>query len=95
MTIGSWDASHAAGTRNPDFVRLVDTRAALVDALKQAGVEGNRVGREGEKWRLELSMGMSADFAEALKEGSDSVRVGTRCVPPLSPARSPLPSPPA
>lgn len=81
MTIGSFEHSHAEGTRNPDFVALVEAREKLVAALKKAGVESGKVGREGEQWRLELSMGMSADFAEALKEGSDSVRVGTRCVP--------------
>lgn len=80
MTIGSFEHSHAEGTRNPDFLALVDAREKLIGALKKAGVEAGRVGREGEEWRLELSMGMSADFAEALKEGSDSVRVGTRCV---------------
>lgn len=90
MTIGSFDASHAEGERNPDFVRLVETREVLVEGLKKAGVEGDKVGRKEEAWRLELSMGMSADFKEALKEGSDSVRVGTRCVP-----FSTCPSPPS
>lgn len=90
MTIGSFDASHAEGERNPDFVRLVETREVLVEGLKKAGVEGDKVGRKEEAWRLELSMGMSADFKEALKEGSDSVRVGTRFVP-----FSTCPSPPS
>lgn len=62
MTIGSWEASHAEG-ENPDFLRLKEARRVM----EEAGWEG-----------LELSMGMSADFCEAIKEGSSSVRVGTR-----------------
>ncbi|BEJ17911.1 hypothetical protein CspHIS471_0701880 [Cutaneotrichosporon sp. HIS471] len=65
MTIGSWDASHAEG-ENPDFLRLCESRLNLARIL---GVE------EGS---LDLSMGMSADFAEAIRAGSSSVRVGTR-----------------
>lgn len=62
MTIGSWEASHGEG-ENPDFMRLKAAR----EVMQAAGFEG-----------LELSMGMSADFCEAVKEGSSSVRVGTR-----------------
>ncbi|KAL7424230.1 hypothetical protein Q5752_001816 [Cryptotrichosporon argae] len=69
MTIGSWDASHDASSPNPDFVRLTHTRDALRRVLEK---KGRDVGH------LELSMGMSADFAQAVRAGSDSVRVGTR-----------------
>lgn len=78
MTIGSFQASHAEGTRNPDFLRLVETRDTLEGILSSTeGVEKGSWGRK-EEGGLELSMGMSADFKEALKEGSDNVRVGTR-----------------
>lgn len=65
MTIGSWEASHAEG-ENPDFRTLRESRTHLARLLG--------VGEE----TLDLSMGMSADFAEAIREGSSSVRVGTR-----------------
>jgi pyridoxal phosphate enzyme (YggS family) len=65
MTIGSWEASHAEG-ENPDFLRLRESRKHLARILNID--EGS----------LDLSMGMSADFAEAIREGSSSVRVGTR-----------------
>lgn len=65
MTIGSWDASHAddADGENPDFKELKRVR----EILEKEGWQG-----------LELSMGMSADFAVAIRQGSSSVRVGTR-----------------
>lgn len=69
MTIGSWDASHDTSKPNPDFTALTQTREHLTRLLKE---KGHDVGE------LELSMGMSADFAQAVKEGSSSVRVGTR-----------------
>lgn len=77
MTIGSFDNSHRHGEEgNPDFKRLVQTRKELVKGLEDKGIKGEQYGAEGGK--LELSMGMSADFEDALKSGSDSVRVGTR-----------------
>ncbi|CDZ97277.1 Proline synthetase co-transcribed protein [Phaffia rhodozyma] len=88
MTIGSWDASHTKDETNPDFVRLVETREQLVAELKKAQVEKDKVGRPGEDWRLELSMGMSADFKGALQAGSDSVRVGTSIFGARPPKRS-------
>lgn len=69
MTIGSWDASHDTSKPNPDFTRLTETKEHLTRLLKE---KGHEIGD------LELSMGMSADFAQAVKEGSSSVRVGTR-----------------
>ncbi|EAL19038.1 hypothetical protein CNBH1400 [Cryptococcus deneoformans B-3501A] len=73
MTIGSWDASHDPTKPNPDFECLKRTRTELAKALAENGVQG--APKEDE---LELSMGMSADFVQAIKEGSSSVRVGTR-----------------
>jgi len=81
MTIGSFEASHAEeGVRNPDFLKLVETRGLLEGILRdEEGVEEGSWGRKREEGGgLELSMGMSADFKEALREGSDNVRVGTR-----------------
>ena len=57
--------SHAAG-ENPDFIALKTNRTLLAKILNV------------QEASLDLSMGMSADFAEAIKEGSSSVRVGTR-----------------
>lgn len=67
MTIGSFEHSHAPG-ENPDFITLKETKRLLEEILE----------REGKGRELEISMGMSADFAEAVKEGSSSVRVGQR-----------------
>lgn len=69
MTIGSWEASHDPSKPNPDFSSLTTTRDNLLRLAKEGGLEVDE---------LELSMGMSADFATAVKEGSSSVRVGTR-----------------
>ncbi|KDQ13561.1 hypothetical protein BOTBODRAFT_33569 [Botryobasidium botryosum FD-172 SS1] len=66
MTIGSIDASVSDGP-NQDFERLVRTRDTLKDVLAKDGFED----------RLELSMGMSADFEDAIRAGSGYVRVGT------------------
>lgn len=68
MTIGSWDASHADDPDNPDFAALKQVR----EDLSAQGIKG----KDGTE--LELSMGMSADFVQAVKQGSSSVRVGTR-----------------
>jgi uncharacterized pyridoxal phosphate-containing UPF0001 family protein len=74
MTIGSYEASTSADGQNPDFLSLVSTRDALQNVLRQ----DNQL---GDKWgagrTLALSMGMSADFEEAIVAGSDLVRVGT------------------
>ncbi|KAK9319567.1 hypothetical protein V1517DRAFT_310611 [Lipomyces orientalis] len=65
MTIGSIARSRAAadGDQNRDFAALVETKR-LVEA--EVGVDG-----------LELSMGMSDDFEDAIKQGSTNVRVGS------------------
>jgi uncharacterized pyridoxal phosphate-containing UPF0001 family protein len=74
MTIGALSASTSEGGSNPDFDTLKSTRTALVQALKSKGVNNAPT----EEKELELSMGMSADFKEAVKQGSSGVRVGTR-----------------
>ena len=66
MTIGSYEASHDPTKPNPDFTALKSTRQHLIRILNKTDLD------------LELSMGMSADFAQAVREGSSSVRVGTR-----------------
>lgn len=87
MTIGAWDSSHAAtGADNPDFAALGQTRDTLERILRDEMLlpQENKDGEDdasesegGEPGRLELSMGMSADFAQAVKQGSDNVRVGS------------------
>lgn len=64
MTIGSYGASTSDG-ENPEFDLLRECRDKVVQEL----------GLESE---LGLSMGMSSDFVQALKQGSTSVRVGSR-----------------
>ncbi|KAA1116965.1 hypothetical protein PGTUg99_032426 [Puccinia graminis f. sp. tritici] len=63
MTIGSIGQSKSDQGTNKDFERLVQLRDQLSESL--GGLE------------LGLSMGMSADFALAIKMGSDNVRVGS------------------
>lgn len=67
MTIGAIARSKATTpeNENEDFVCLRDARDRVAEEL----------GWEGSK--LELSMGMSADFEGAIKAGSDEVRVGS------------------
>ncbi|BGP52694.1 hypothetical protein JCM8202v2_000250 [Rhodotorula sphaerocarpa] len=78
MTIGSLDASTSAHP-NPDFERLKETRSALLAMLRERkdvdeAVQKLEAEQEG---GLELSMGMSSDFAEAIEQGSSNVRVGS------------------
>ena len=65
MTIGAIARSQAtkSGAENEDFVALKRERERVMGEL---GVE-----------ELELSMGMSADFEDAIGQGSDEVRVGS------------------
>ena len=62
MTIGAIQSSFEAkeGEENPDFTRLRDSRDRLQEKLGLSD--------------LKLSMGMSNDFAEAIRAGSDNVR---------------------
>jgi len=71
MTIGSIEAS-TSHDENEDFDTLRTSRDNLESVLKEEGLE-----KWGEDGKLLLSMGMSADFERAIKQGSDSVRVGT------------------
>ena len=64
MTIGSFDHDYSSGP-NPDFLALVKCREEVCGAL---GMEVDQ---------LELSMGMSGDFEEAIMCGSTTVRVGS------------------
>ncbi|KAI5480024.1 hypothetical protein MNV49_001989 [Pseudohyphozyma bogoriensis] len=76
MTIGSFTASTSTDP-NPDFETLGATRDALVKALESKDGESDafkQVKADG----LELSCGMSEDFAQAIKQGSSNVRVGSR-----------------
>merc|ERR1712212_152131 len=67
MTIGDLGNSEAASTTgdNPDFRTLLETRGAVAAALGK------------EETDLELSMGMSKDYEEAIRMGSTNVRVGS------------------
>lgn len=67
MTIGAIARSKETTpeNENEDFVCLRDTRDRVAEELGW------------EKSKLELSMGMSADFEGAIKMGSDEVRVGS------------------
>ncbi|KAK6462343.1 hypothetical protein DFJ63DRAFT_322889 [Scheffersomyces coipomensis] len=62
MTIGSFQESTAEGEENQDFKKLVTLKNTL-----------------DEKYNINLglSMGMSSDYAQAIKQGSTNVRVGT------------------
>lgn len=62
MTIGSWDVSHNDSAENKDFSKLVEWKNKI-DA---------KYGTD-----LKLSMGMSADFKQAIKQGTSEVRIGT------------------
>ena len=64
MTIGSKAASLAEGEENPDFV-VLNQAASL---LREQNLLGENV---------VISMGMSADYAQAIRQGSTCVRVGS------------------
>lgn len=62
MTIGSYAASHDEG-ENPEFSVLANCKAEIESKFGLSA--------------LQLSMGMSSDFVQAIKQGSTSVRVGS------------------
>lgn len=63
MTIGSWNTSHEDDDKeNEDF-------AVLSNWKNQIDAKFNT--------NLKLSMGMSADYKQAIKQGSSEVRIGT------------------
>ena len=66
MTIGRYDGWGTDSGPNKDFVSLFETRNLVAQHLS---VEAND---------LELSMGMSGDFEEAIELGSTNVRVGSK-----------------
>lgn len=72
MTIGAIARSKAttAENENEDFEKLREVRDMVEKELGWDGEEGGK--------RLELSMGMSADFEGAIAQGSDEVRVGSQ-----------------
>lgn len=63
MTIGSFAESTADSKENEDFACLCRVRDQLQQKYDLS---------------LQLSMGMSNDYVQAIKQGSDSVRVGTK-----------------
>ncbi|CCE65717.1 hypothetical protein TPHA_0M01420 [Tetrapisispora phaffii CBS 4417] len=64
MTIGSWNASHQddPNVDNQDFTKLVEWKK-LLDSKYNLN--------------LKLSMGMSADYRQAIRQGTSEVRIGT------------------
>ncbi|GAA5972636.1 hypothetical protein JCM11641_002948 [Rhodosporidiobolus odoratus] len=80
MTIGSYGASTSSAP-NPDFNALKDSREALLEALRaKAGADEalkSALEAAESEGGLELSMGMSSDFVEAIEQGSTNVRVGS------------------
>lgn len=83
MTIGSFASSTADGELNPDFEVLVKAREELLAELR--GKESNEGYDALIKEGLELSMGMSEDFVQAIKQGSSNVRVGSKIFGPRPP----------
>merc|ERR1719438_449606 len=67
MTIGALAHSVAKETSgpNPDFVTLLDCRKKIAQEF------------ELKEREIELSMGMSNDFEEAIRMGSTNIRVGS------------------
>jgi pyridoxal phosphate enzyme (YggS family) len=76
MTIGSIEQSHAEDNEpNRDFETLVNTANMVESILSDRVAEVGKWG--GPDGRLELSMGMSADFESAIQAGAGAVRVGS------------------
>ncbi|CAF0809523.1 unnamed protein product [Brachionus calyciflorus] len=65
MTIGSYEQSTNPDEVNLDFKNLIDCRNELVEKLN---LDPNSI---------EISMGMSHDYEEAVKMGSTNIRVGS------------------
>lgn len=88
MVIGSYEAS-TSSEPNPDFTALFQTRVTLTNILRERATEATRTGvQEILEQGLELSMGMSNDYQEAIQQGSTNVRVGSN----IFGARPPRPS---
>ncbi|CAL8114952.1 unnamed protein product [Orchesella dallaii] len=65
MTIGSWEQSTSDSDENKDFKLLSSLREKVCKELNL------------ERKNVELSMGMSADYEDAIVQGSTNVRVGS------------------
>lgn len=76
MTIGSVEQS-TSKAENQDFARLVSTATQLEAFLSKDTDASWGTDREDGSRKLELSMGMSADFEQAIGAGAGTVRVGT------------------
>jgi pyridoxal phosphate enzyme (YggS family) len=76
MTIGALEQSLDHDNQNRDFEKLIQTRDGL-DSWLKSHLAGQSRNWGDENGRLLLSMGMSSDFEDALRAGSDIVRVGT------------------
>ncbi|KAJ3276176.1 hypothetical protein HDV01_005624 [Terramyces sp. JEL0728] len=66
MTIGSFDNSHNEGN-NPDFEVLLDCKTKIEEKYGLS---------------LQVSMGMSDDYEQAIHQGSTNVRVGSKVFGP-------------
>ncbi|KAL6942151.1 hypothetical protein ACO0QE_003317 [Hanseniaspora vineae] len=69
MTIGSWDVSHSETEENKDFAALVSWKSKLLSYYNKKGHTNVAP--------VKLSMGMSSDYIQAIKQGSNEIRVGT------------------
>ena len=67
MTIGKIEHDYSSGA-SPDFVCLMEVRERV---CREVGLRADRV---------ELSMGMSADFEQAILIGSTNIRVGSTII---------------
>jgi len=72
MSIGARNHDYESEPANPDFVKLVKLRASICE--EQFGGGGGKLLEEN----LELSMGMSGDYPQAVQSGSTIVRIGTQ-----------------
>lgn len=79
MTIGMADRELQPGEENPDFrVSAAKSGAStvLISVFKLLADCRDKIERALNITGLELSMGMSGDFEEAIKAGSTNIRVG-------------------
>lgn len=82
MTIGAPRPALSANEPDPDFATLAACRSQVAAALC-ADAHGGGGGQQQPEAalalerRLELSMGMSADWERAIRQGSTSVRIGS------------------
>ena len=77
MTIGSLSESLSHDEVNKDFETLKTTRDVLEEYLRTLFASDEVKWGPDNRGHLLLSMGMSSDFEDAIRAGSDIVRVGT------------------